>query len=264
MNEKIKNEIPAERRARILEFLKGKGIVRVDELSESLHVSVITIRRDLTILEDEGLLERTHGGAISTSLQIHEPSFFDKDKRNIPLKMSIARKAASLVGERETVLVNSGSTTALVLKELMQKKNLTIITNNIGALTSMEIVSDCELIVTGGTLRAGTSCLVGEEVLNRLDRVHPTTSIIGIDGFSFKMGLTSHNTHEAAVSRKMINQTTRGKVIVVADSSKLGNLSQHNVGTMADIDILITDALPDLSVVNDFENAGIILITTNG
>jgi len=258
----MKNEIPAERRARILEFLKGKGIVRVDDLSENLNVSVITIRRDLTVMEEEGLLERTHGGAISTNLQVNEPSYFDKDKKNINFKKAIARKAASLIIDRETVFVNSGSTTALVLRELALKKNLTIITNNVGALATVEMRPDCELILTGGTLRAGTSCLVGEEVLNRLDRVHPTACIIGIDGISFKMGLTSHNTHEAAVSRKMIDQT-RGRVIVVADSSKLGVLSQHNIGVLDDIDVFITDILPDPSFVRDFEAAGIELITIN-
>lgn len=257
----MKNEIPAERRVRILELLHQRGIVRVDELSASLNVSVITIRRDLSILEGESLLERTHGGAISTNLQRSEPSYVDKDRTNIPLKTSIAQKTASLIERGETIFVNSGSTTALVLKELVTLSGLTIITNNMGVLNTLDIRSDCELIVTGGTLRSGTSCLVGEEVLHRLDMVHPSTSIIGIDGVSFKMGLTSHNTHEAAVSRKMIKQT-RGRVVVVADSSKLGTLSQHHVGELKEIDILITDKLPDSSIVKDFESAGIELITT--
>ena len=257
----MKNEIPAERRARILDFLKNRGIVRVDELSSNLNVSVITIRRDLTIMEEEGLLERTHGGAISTNLQINEPSFFDKDRKNVPLKASIAKKTISLISPGETVFVNSGSTTALVLKELMSITGLTVITNNVGALSSLEISPDCELIVTGGTLRSETSCLVGEEVLNRLHKVHPTTSIIGIDGISFKMGLTSHNTHEAAVSRKMIDQT-RGKVIIVADSTKLGSLSQHNISDLTDIDILVTNQLPDPSVIEDFESSGIQVLVT--
>lgn len=256
----MKNEIPAERRARILGLLKDRGIVRVDELSNSLNVSVITIRRDLTTMEDEGLLERTHGGAISTNHQVLEPSYYDKDRKNIPVKSEIARKTASLIGEGETVCLNSGSTTALVLKEIVSIAGLTIITNNVGALSSLEMRPDCELIVTGGTLRYGTSCLVGEEVLSRLDKVHPTTSIIGIDGISFKMGLTSHNTHEAAVSRKMIEQTS-GRIIVVADSSKLGSISQHNIDPLSKIDIIITDNLIDDSIIKDFEVAGIELIT---
>lgn len=255
----MKNEIPAERRARILEFLKGKGIVRVDELSNSLNVSVITIRRDLSSMEEEGLLERTHGGAISTNLQIKEPSYLDKDRKNIPSKQAIARKTVSFLCEGETIFLNSGSTTSLVMKELVSVPGLTIITNNVGALSAVKIRPDSELIITGGTLRHGTSCLVGEEVLNRLHKVHPTTSIIGVDGISFKRGLTSHNTHEAAVSRKMIDQT-RGQVIVVADASKLGALSQHYIGELSEIDILITNELPDDSVVQNFTSAEIKLV----
>lgn len=255
----MKNEIPAERRAKILEKLREQGIVRVDELSDSLNVSVITIRRDLTTLEGEGLLERTHGGAISTNLQVKEPTYSDKDRLNVPLKTSIAGKTASLIEEGETVFINSGSTTSLVLRSLAAIPGLTIITNNVGALSGIEIRPDSELIVTGGTLRHGTSCLVGEEVLNRLDKVHPTTSVIGVDGISFKKGLTSHNTHEAAVSRKMMEQT-RGRIIVAADSSKLGTLSQHYIGDLSEIDILVTNLLPDPSVIRDFEAIGIELI----
>ena len=256
----MKNEIPAERRVIILDLLKARGIVRVDELSSTLKVSVITIRRDLTIMEEEGLLERTHGGAIVSNLQIHEPSYRDKDRKNIPLKISIARKAASLVREGETVFINSGSTTALILRDLVSIAGLTIITNNIGALEALDIRPDCEVILTGGTFRSGTSCLIGEEVLNRLQKAHPTTTILGVDGISFKRGLTSHNTHEAAVSRKMIDQTT-GRVIIVADSSKLGALSQNYIGDLSEIDILITNELPDESVIQDFRNIGIELIT---
>lgn len=255
----MKNEIPAERRIRILDKLRKQGIVRVDELSSILNVSVITIRRDLTTLEAEGLLERTHGGAISTNLQSVEPSYRDKDKINIPLKASIAEKTASLVKEGETVFLNSGSTTSLIMKKLILVSGLTVITNNVGALTGLEIRPDSEFIVTGGTFRPGTSCLVGEEVLVRLGRVHPTTSILGVDGISFKKGLTSHNTHEAAVSRKMMDQT-RGKIIVAADSTKLGILSQHYIGELSEIDILVTNKLPDPSFTKDFADLGIELI----
>lgn len=255
----MKNEIPAERRAKILGLLRDQGIVRVDELSSSLNVSVITIRRDLSTLEQEGLLERTHGGAISTNLQVQEPSYSDKDRKNIPLKSSIASKAVSLLQQGETVFINSGSTTSLVLKRLVSVSDLTIITNNVGALFGLEIRPDSELIVAGGTLRHDTSCLVGEDVLNRLDRIHVTTSILGVDGISLKKGLTSHNTHEAAVTRKMMEQT-RGRKIIVADSSKLGALSQHYVADLSDIDILVTNEFSDASIMKDFEALGIELV----
>ncbi len=255
----MKIEIPAERRVKILNQLKEKGIVRVDELSLDLNVSVITIRRDLASMESEGVLERTHGGAISCNIQMDEPSYNDKDQKNVILKTAIAERTISLVEEGETLFVNSGSTTALVLRKLVRIPRLTIITNNVGAMANLDIRPDCELILTGGIFRHGTSCIVGEDVLSRLNQIHPTTSIIGVDGISFLKGLTSHNIHEAAVSRKMIEQTS-GRVLVVADSSKLGALSLHSILPLSSVDILITDKLPDPLVVQDFEKAGIELI----
>ena len=256
----MKMEIPAERRARILQLLKEKGIVRVDELSRDLEVSVITVRRDLAAMESEGLLERTHGGAISSNIKINEPSYMDKGQQNVTGKTAIARKTTELIESGETVFINSGSTTSLVIKELVRIPRLTLISNNVGgALASLEGADNTELILTGGALRPETECLVGEEVLERLSRSFPTTTIIGLDGISFRRGLTSHNPHEAAVSRKMIEQTA-GRVIAVADSSKIGTLSLHQISPLSSISIMITDALPDPSMREDFEAAGVELI----
>lgn len=255
-------EIPAERRARILQLLKEKGIVRVDELSRDLEVSVITVRRDLAAMESEGLLERTHGGAISSHVKINEPSYLDKGQRNVTGKTAIARKVAELIEPGETVFVNSGSTTSLVIRELVKIPRLTLVSNNVGGLVSLEGAGDAELILTGGSLRKETECLVGEEVLERLSRSFPTTTVIGLDGISFRRGLTSHNPHEAAVSRKMIEQTA-GRVIGVADSSKIGTLSLHQISPLSSISLMITDGLPDPSMREDFEAAGVRLIVLN-
>ncbi|QEN08777.1 DeoR/GlpR transcriptional regulator [Oceanispirochaeta crateris] len=258
----MKMEIPAERRARILHLLKEKRIVRVDELSRDLDVSVITIRRDLACMESEGLLERTHGGAIQSHVQINEPSYLDKGQTNVPIKKAIAKKTVSLIEPGETVYINSGSTTALVIHELVQIPRLTIVSNNAAALYNLETAADCEFILTGGTLRTGTGCLVGEGALDPLSQSYPTTSIIGIDGISLRRGLTSHNPHEAAVSRKMIEQTA-GRVIVVADSSKIGTLSLHYIASISSVSFLITDSLPDPSMKKDFFAAGVRLIVLN-
>jgi DeoR family fructose operon transcriptional repressor len=255
----MKMDIPAERHVRILHLLKEKGIVRVDELSRDLDVSVITIRRDLASMESSGLLERTHGGAITANVKVNEPSYLDKGQQNISVKSLIARKAAELIEPGETIFINSGSTTSLVLRELVGISRLTIITNNVGALHNLETGPDIDLILTGGSLRAGTGCLVGEDALQRLSMTFPATSIIGVDGISFRRGLTSHNPHEAAVTRKMIEQTS-GRVLLVADSSKIGSLSLHHIASLSSVTALITDSLPDSSMQEDFDAAGVKLI----
>ncbi len=258
----MKMEIPAERHARILQLLKEKGVVRVDELSRDLEVSVITVRRDLASMENDGLLERTHGGAISTKFKINEPSYDDKGLLNVDSKYRIALKAVSLIEEGETVFVNSGSTTAIVIRELVKIPGLTVITNNVGALYNLDIPQESEIILTGGYYRPGTSCLVGEDAVARLEKVFPSSTILGVDGISFRKGLTSHNTHEASVSRKMIEQTS-GRAIVVADSSKIGSLSLHSIAPLSRVDAVVTDRLPDPSVQQDFQSAGIDLIMTD-
>ncbi len=253
-------DIPAERRVRILERLHQKGIVRVDELGRELEVSVITVRRDLALMEAEGLLERTRGGAISSHVMRCEPSYRDKGQIHIPGKTVIAQKAASLIEPGETLFAGSGSTTALVLQRLSGIPGLTVITNNVGALSSLEGLGNFkEVILAGGTLRRETSCVVGEETLACLGRSFPSTTVIGLDGISFRRGLTSHNIHEAGVCRKMIEQTS-GRIIAVADSSKIGLVSMHFIGELSALDILITDALPDLSMEEDFKAAGVELL----
>jgi len=259
----MKMDIPAERRVRILHLLKEKGIVRVDELSQDLDVSVITVRRDLASLENEGLLERTHGGAIGANIKVKEASYLDKGRLNRDVKKRIARKAAELLSPGETVFINSGSTTSLVLAEIVRIPGLTIITNNVSALHNLETGPDIDLILTGGTFRAGTGCLVGEETLSRLSQSYPAAAIIGVDGISFRRGLTSHNPHEAAVTRKMIEQTS-GRVILTADSSKIGSLSLHHICGLSAVSVLITDSLPDPSMKEDFLQAGVELIVLDG
>jgi len=260
--ESMKMDIPAERRVRILNLLKEKGIVRVDELSQDLDVSVITVRRDLASMESEGLLERTHGGAISANIKVNELSYLDKGQQNISVKKMIARKAAELVNPGETIFINSGSTTSMVLAEIVRIPDLTIITNNVSALHNLDAGSNIDLILTGGSYRAGTGCLVGEEVINRLNQTYPAVSIIGVDGISFRRGLTSHNPHEAAVTRKMIEQTS-GRVLLTADSSKIGSLSLHHICSLSAVTVLITDTLPDSSMEEDFIQAGVELIVMN-
>ncbi len=228
----------------------------MDELARELKVSAITVRRDLAFLEKRGLLERTHGGALSTRLNPTETSYADKDERNRPVKEKIARRAATLIEEKETLFVGSGSTTALVIRELLSIKGLTLITNNVAALGTLGAPGEGEIILPGGTLRPGTGCVVGEDTLKRLGECYAGTTIIGLDGISLRWGLTSHNTHEARVSQKMVDQTLR-RVIAVADSTKIGAIAPHWVVPLSALSILITDTLPVPSIQKDFEEAGV-------
>lgn len=230
--------IPAERRRTILDILQSEGSVRVSELSHLLNVSEITIRRDLELLEKKGYLEKTFGGAILYRRLELEPLFSEKDHINIDAKRAIAAAAANLVDGNETILINSGSTTLRIFRNLINKDNLTVITNNIGATLESQGLG-LNLIITGGQYREQSNSLTGPIAIQNIQKVFADKCFIGVDGISIKQGLTTPILEEAEIARAMIGQT-RKQVIVVADSSKLGVVSNYLSANIQDINTLVT------------------------
>ena len=181
--------IPADRQARICRRLQEQGTVRVARLSDLLGVSEITIRRDLDTLEQLGLLERAHGGAITSRLRQVEPPYAHKDHKQRLEKESIGRAAAALVEDGDTLLVNSGSTTAHLLR-FLQGRDLRVITSNVAAVPEIRN-RDIELILIGGVYRYQSNSLVGGLAALLLNQVFGTRTFIGVDGVSSKFGLTT-------------------------------------------------------------------------
>ncbi len=231
--------IPEDRRHRILELLKEQGVVRVLDLSQQFEVSVLTIRRDLDLLEKKGLLERSHGGAVLRQSMQEEPLFTQKQQRHTSQKQSIAGKAAEMVSDGDVVFINSGSTTLEVIRLLLHKR-ITIITNNIAAAVLADTGS-CDVLLLGGTYRSQSQSVSGDFALQQLNRLYANKAVIGVDGVSVKKGLTTPIMQEAETGRAMMEQTL-GQIIVVADSRKIGVVSTFKTADIRDIDVLITDA----------------------
>jgi len=244
------NQITSNRHQQILSFLRQKENVRVDELSESLGVSSVTIRRDLDTLDRKGLLMRTHGGAKKLDAFIDtqpERSFFEKGIVNTSEKMRIARFAASLIQENEILFLNSG-TTALFFLEAV-KKPVRIITNNAAAIVSAKDPS-VELFILGGEYRDQSRSFVGDFALNAIKNIHSNTTILGTNGLSLEVGLTTSVMSECSVNQAMIGNT-RGKVIVLADFSKIQHVSNFVSAPLDDIDVVVTDdKTPDAVIDN--------------
>jgi DeoR family fructose operon transcriptional repressor len=236
----INTLIPAERRRTIIDILQSKGSIRVSELSIILNVSEITIRRDLELLEKKGYLERTFGGAILYRRLEFEPLFSEKDHINIESKRAIALAAASLVDDNETILINSGSTTLRIFQNFIGKKNLTVLTNNIGSVLEAQGLG-LNLILTGGQFREQSNSLIGPIAIQNIQKVFADKCFIGVDGISIRQGLTTPILEEAEIARAMIGQT-RKQVIVVADSSKLGVVSNYLSANIRDINTLVTSS----------------------
>ena len=231
--------IPLERQRQILELVDDRGVIRVNELSERFGVSVMTIRRDLMALEEQGFLNRSHGGAISRRRFQREPYFDQKGRRNRVEKVSIARAAAALVEAGETILVNSGSTTLELLRALPEVE-LRVVTSNAGALSVLASPA-IECIVVGGVYRPRSNSFVGGLAVQTLQQVFGGKSFIGVDGLSLEAGLTTPHHQEAEIAREMIRRT-RGEVIVLADSSKIGGVAPFVTGPLEDVDIVVTDS----------------------
>jgi DeoR/GlpR family transcriptional regulator of sugar metabolism len=231
--------MPIERQRRILELVDDRGVVRVTDLSRHFDVSEMTVRRDLVALEDQGALRRSHGGAVSLRRFRREPLFEQKGLRNPDEKRAIGALAASLVETGETILVNSGSSTLELLRNLPNIE-LRVVTSNAGALHA-GLGDQLECIIVGGLYRPRSNSFVGAFAVQTLEQVFAAKTFIGVDGVDLSAGLTTPSHQEAEIARVMIRRT-RGTVIVLADSSKIGGVSPFVTAPLDEVDVFITDS----------------------
>lgn len=235
---------------RIIKALLRAGDITVQELVDQVGSSAPSIRRDLARLEKRGLVLRTHGGATLVEPLLYEPfrhdtSFQARELRSAEAKRRIGVTAAELIGEKETIGLTAGTTTTQVGRALRHRRGVSVITNalNIG----MELCNQpaIKTVLTGGTLAwAWTFALAGQSALNFLRDVYLDKAFISVTGFDLTRGITTLESEEAAVSLAMIRNAKR--VIVVADSKKIGNVSPALICPLSDIHVLVTDAdLPE-------------------
>jgi len=233
--------IPAQRRHRIREFLQRHQIVRSATLSEILGVSEATVRRDLVWLEREGEVERTHGGALLTQRLPIEPAYASSALAHPDEKRRIGATAAALAEPGDTIFVNSGTTTAEVLRQLGARglTDLTVVTNNLAAaLEARE--PGFELILVGGSFRPRSNSVSGRFAAGLIGQVFADKAFIGVDGISLHHGCTTPINTEAEVAGLMIERT-QGPVIIVADHSKWGVVSNFAVAPLSRVNTLVTD-----------------------
>ena len=247
------------RQERILQLLQRDGYVRVLELSQLLNVAEITIRRDLTLMESKNLLERTHGGAISVKHIHHEVNYNSRSDLELENKEKIAKAAAEMIEDGDTVFINGGSTTFHVFRYITAK-NVKIITINAGALGQVDN-PDVELILAGGLYHTESNAFYGGFTNDILNHVIANKAILGVHGFSRRYGLTTPMQYAAETTRIMIERT-RGEIIVVADHRKFGTVSDFVTAPVNVVNTLITDHFLDKEYIQDFEELGINVIET--
>ncbi len=245
----MNENLPGQRRQRILERVRATGAVKVAELAAELGVSDMTVRRDLNLLVKAGELHKVHGGALlQEGASAEEPGFARKSALQLGEKAAIAQAAARLVEPGMSVALSSGTTTYALARELRTIPELTVVTNSprIADLLHDAPASGQTVLLTGG-LRTVSDALVGPLATAALKTLYVDRSFLGIHGFSGTDGLTTPNMLEVEVNQLLLERSD--SAVVLADSTKWNLRGLYSIAPLDAVDILISDAgLPSEAV----------------
>lgn len=252
----------AERRNKIMEILHKEQRITVKELSDKMSVSEATLRIDLNKMEQEGLLKRTHGGAVLNDLVENETTFSVREKRNRDAKSLIAQEALSFIQDGSCILLDASST-ALELARLLKDESIKVTVVTSGIYTALELRDnpDITVILTGGVLSRESSSLEGMFGATVLDQINVDYMFTSANGFSFDTGLTDFNVYEIDLKKRMVEKSR--SVIALIDQSKINKISIASFANADEIHAFITDHKPDEELLHQFEKHNITLITTS-
>jgi len=222
-----------------LELLEKNGSVVVSELSKNFHISEVTIRNDLAEMEQAGLLQRVHGGAVSTKRAYYELSLNDRMHVNKSEKIRIAKACADLIHDGDTLMIDSGTTTRYLAMELRGRSNLTVVTNALLVAHEFLFNRAVDVILLGGNLDTQYQFTYGNDAVAQLQKYRADKMILATDGIGAAYGLTTYHHQESDVSQLMAARSN--EVIVVADHSKIGKEGFSNIMDISRIHMLVTD-----------------------
>lgn len=245
------------RRQAILESLRDLGSVRNVDLAERFDVTQTTIRNDLEALEHRRAVVRVHGGAVAAGGIRNENRFEVARSENHPAKQAIGELCAGYVVSGSTVLLDVGTTTneiAVALAARDTVRDVTVVTNSLSIVRTLEEAAHVNVIITGGTVRREQHSLVNPLAGLILDRIHADLAFLGCNGVHSTAGITNSNLAEVEVKQSMIRAAA--KVMVAADSSKLGAISFATVCSVAMPVEIITDDAADPETINKLEESG--------
>ncbi len=228
-----------ERIEKILEILKENGSISVNELSDLFHVSGATIRSDLAKMDSAGMVTRTHGGAILNSSTIRETLL--NERVNDDKKQLIAKEALQFIHEKDVILLDTGTTMTALARALAQSGigELTVFSNDLDVIRILEEKEHFTLSLFGGKIRNGFHYCYGDDIQSELSNYHFTTFFLATSAIHKDYGLTTENTDLARIKSAMIRASDR--VILLADSSKVGSVHLRKFAALGDIDLLIMD-----------------------
>ncbi|MBC7808219.1 MAG: DeoR/GlpR transcriptional regulator [Akkermansiaceae bacterium] len=232
-----------ERQQRIIERLRERGKVTVEELVEAFGVSAPTVRADLAALEVRRMLRRTHGGALPLETSLYEPPFDEREAARHDEKRRIGRAAATHVRSGETVILDAGTTTHEIARALaeMKVRDITVVTNNLPtAVLLMDSAPQISVIVIGGQVQPRRRANLGALAVRFLQPLRADRVFLGVSGVDAGAGLTAVDFDAVQVKRAMLEHA--GEVIVVADSGKVGQTAFAQIAPINVCSLLITDS----------------------
>lgn len=230
--------LPLERQREILKYVRQNSVATVSGLAEHFHVHEATIRRDLSTLEKEGMLKRTHGGVMIEEEVHSEPPFQERESVQFEEKKRIGKRAAELIENGDNIILDSGTTTLHIAEAITNKHNLTVITNDINIAATLRSVKSVKVIVTGGMLFPESYMLNGMITDEVLGTLHVNKAFIGTPALHHQKGLTHFDEYLVPAKRGMIRAAKQ--VIVVADHTKIGRISLHKVASTKQMHDLVT------------------------
>ncbi len=234
--------LATDRPAFILKEIEARGSVSVVDLAERLQVSLMTIRRDLVELERAGLVRRVHGGAVNARGRGFEPPLLLRSSQKREAKALIGRMAAELVADGDSLALDIGTTTYELARNLVGRRNLTIITPSLHIANLLLNEPDMNVIVTGGIVRHGEASLIGDLAVRAFEGLFVDRLFLGAGAVDSHAGVTEYNWDDALVKRAMTKSAK--ETILLADASKFERVAFASVVPLSDIHRLVTDEAP--------------------
>jgi DeoR family glycerol-3-phosphate regulon repressor len=250
---------PNPRQAQLLDEVRARGSVSVEALADRFGVTLQTVRRDEKLLSDDGLLARFHGGVRVPSSTTENIAYRQRQQLNEQAKQRIARAVAKAVPENCSLIINIGTTTEAIARELLRHKGLRVITNNLNVAAILSDNPDCEVIVAGGVVRSRDRGIIGEATVDFIQQFKVDIGLIGISAIEADGTLRDYDYREVKVARAIIEHSR--EVWLAADHSKFNRPAMVELAHLNQVDMLYTDVSPPAPFAALLAEAGVTCVT---
>ena len=247
-----------ERRTQILQTVRSAGRARVNELASRFSTSAVTIRNDLNELHQRSLVLRSHGGAVLPDTILHESPVHERLKAHSDEKRRIGVMAATLINDGETIILDSGTTTLEIARQIKKKQGLQIITNGVNIAAELLDARGAEVFIVGGTVRGESASISGRFTEEMFDQFSADKLFLSGAGCDLDFGVSGANLEETMVNRAMLRISR--EIILVADSSKFSKRSMTRIALFSEIDTVISDTSLDQEIQEKLRSLGCDLI----